>query len=691
MNRSVSFFQSRFGRRILTLFLVCAFLPTALLVGFAYHRVKAQLYEDSWLRMDKECKTYAMGLIDRLIHMDFMVRLSIPALIKDTPLTQLPTFQYKQLTELFYAIGVYTPEQGLRTRHGNLDLIKDTLKQLEAITPKSDKSFIHMEPSESPMKTLYLLIPFEDNGHKGLIVARPTKSILWGIGAYSVLPAQTELAIYDHHNTLLAATRVSPGPNLPSHVNNTESSYIQFEYTQGNQTYMASGWSLFLTSHFNAPTWTIILSTASDDILSTISQFRHSFPLAVLLMLWIILFLSLYFIRRTITPLTLMQESTQKVGAGDFSHEVTIASGDEFEQLADSFNTMTKQIQQQMQTLTLIDNIDRAILSSLDPSIIIPRSLRLISDFFHTPMILLAQCAASDRKYLQLTQLQQSEIGKAHAVLADNEWPRLFKGKASVMLHRQSFLPAFLAEQSSGDSFLFLPLRADRTIQGALILESAEGFFDHHPEAVAQARQIADQLAIALNNARLVSNLEKLSIGAVEALARTVDAKSKWTSGHSERVAELAVKIGKALRCDDRLLEQLFRGGLLHDIGKIGIPVAILDKPSRLNDEEYATIQTHPQIGGQILEPIEVYQDVIPMIVQHHERFDGKGYPEGISGESICLGARILSVADVYDALISQRPYRDGWVKEKVHDFLRENSGFIFDPKVVNAFLLINT
>ncbi|MGE4560768.1 MAG: HD domain-containing phosphohydrolase, partial [Desulfobulbus sp.] len=240
------------------------------------------------------------------------------------------------------------------------------------------------------------------------------------------------------------------------------------------------------------------------------------------------------------------------------------------------------------------------------------------------------------------------------------------------------------------DTFLFLPLKADHTVQGALILQLSPEFFDRHPKAVSQARQIADQLAIALANARLVSNLEQLSIGAVEALARTVDAKSRWTSGHSERVADLAVKIGRAMHCDDKLLEQLLRGGLLHDIGKIGIPVAILDKPGKLDDQEYVTIKKHPHIGGQILEPIQPYQDVIPMIVQHHERFDGKGYPDGLSGEDICFGARVLCVADVYDALISQRPYRQGWVKEEVLKFMRDNSGIMFDPRVVEAFLSLD-
>ena len=121
--------------------------------------------------------------------------------------------------------------------------------------------------------------------------------------------------------------------------------------------------------------------------------------------------------------------------------------------------------------------------------------------------------------------------------------------------------------------------------------------------------------------------------------------------------------------------------------GKIGVPLAILDKPSALDKKEYAIIKDHPAIGAQILEPIEAYADVIPIVLQHHERYNGKGYPKGLSGENIVLGARILAVADVFDAVASERPYRQGWVEEKAIALITDNAGIDFDPKVVEAFL----
>jgi putative nucleotidyltransferase with HDIG domain len=149
----------------------------------------------------------------------------------------------------------------------------------------------------------------------------------------------------------------------------------------------------------------------------------------------------------------------------------------------------------------------------------------------------------------------------------------------------------------------------------------------------------------------------------------------------------MAMKIAKVMGCDKKAIEALHRAAFLHDIGKIGIPLRILDKPGRLTDAEYQEVKGHPVIGAKILEPIEAYEDAIPIIVQHHERFDGKGYPHGLRGEEATLGARILAVADVYDALISNRPYRQGWVEEEVIQTIINESGKQFDPKVVEAFL----
>jgi HD-GYP domain-containing protein (c-di-GMP phosphodiesterase class II) len=149
----------------------------------------------------------------------------------------------------------------------------------------------------------------------------------------------------------------------------------------------------------------------------------------------------------------------------------------------------------------------------------------------------------------------------------------------------------------------------------------------------------------------------------------------------------LALDIGRSLKLDSQKLDLLQQAALLHDIGKIGIPIRILDKPDRLDDEEYAQIKKHPVIGGTILQPIKAFWALIPIIRLHHERWDGAGYPDGLAGEAINWGARILAVADVFDAMISNRPYRKGMDPDKAMDIIRSEKGRQFDPEVVDAFL----
>jgi putative nucleotidyltransferase with HDIG domain len=201
---------------------------------------------------------------------------------------------------------------------------------------------------------------------------------------------------------------------------------------------------------------------------------------------------------------------------------------------------------------------------------------------------------------------------------------------------------------------------------------------------------MADQLAVALANSELVDQLHRDNLGTLKAFARAVDAKSHWTAGHSERVTALALAIGRELGLERSELEVLHRGSLLHDVGKIGVPAHLLDKPAQLENDETGTVRTHILIGVRILEPLPAFRDILPMIAQHHEHYDGSGYPYGLAGDEIDLKARILSVADVYDALTSNRPYRAGLPHDRAIQFVIEQAGRKFDPDVVEALLRIS-
>jgi putative nucleotidyltransferase with HDIG domain len=184
-----------------------------------------------------------------------------------------------------------------------------------------------------------------------------------------------------------------------------------------------------------------------------------------------------------------------------------------------------------------------------------------------------------------------------------------------------------------------------------------------------------------------IEELEELDLGALTSLARAIDAKSAWTAGHSERVTSLALKIAHAMGLNTKSLHIIHRGALLHDIGKIGTPATVLEKPGTLDAEEVQIMRDHVKIGLRILEPIPCFRDALPMVAQHHEWFDGSGYPAGLAGENIDLHARILAVADCYDAMVSDRPYRRGLTTMQAIQTLKQRSGKQFDPLVIQIVM----
>ena len=181
--------------------------------------------------------------------------------------------------------------------------------------------------------------------------------------------------------------------------------------------------------------------------------------------------------------------------------------------------------------------------------------------------------------------------------------------------------------------------------------------------------------------------LEKAYLESVQTLRYTVEAKDSYTRGHSDRVSEYSVLIGKKVGLPEEELKILKIGGLFHDIGKIGIPDSILQKNAKLTDDEYSEIKNHPSIGAHILGAASIFQDIIPIVKHHHERFDGKGYPSGLKGEEIPYMARIAAIADTFDAMTSKRSYRNALEINTVIEEIERCKGTQFDPKLADVFL----
>ena len=181
--------------------------------------------------------------------------------------------------------------------------------------------------------------------------------------------------------------------------------------------------------------------------------------------------------------------------------------------------------------------------------------------------------------------------------------------------------------------------------------------------------------------------LERAYLDTIGILRQTVEAKDPYTRGHSDRVSEYSVLIGKKLGLDEKTLHILKIGGLFHDIGKIGIPDSILLKESKLSDEEYSQIKNHPMIGVHMLGDAAIFTDILPIVKHHHERYDGRGYPSHLVGDDIPYVARIAAVADTFDAMTSKRSYRDSLPIDVVRAEIERCSGTQFDPNIAKVFL----
>lgn len=231
----------------------------------------------------------------------------------------------------------------------------------------------------------------------------------------------------------------------------------------------------------------------------------------------------------------------------------------------------------------------------------------------------------------------------------------------------QEILPTYLAEAPMG--FLMAIVYVDVGIFGILL------FFL--------------PLLLARRSFELYTKMRKVYLDTIRALAAAIDAKDPYTKGHSERVAETAVALAQELNLSDRDTENIEYTALLHDIGKIGIADSILGKKSSLTSQEFDKIKEHTIMGANIIEPVDFLKNSYRAIYHHHEKYDGKGYPDGIKSENIPILARIIAVADAYDAMGSDRPYRKKLNKDKILEELKDQSGKQFDPEVVKALISV--
>ncbi len=281
------------------------------------------------------------------------------------------------------------------------------------------------------------------------------------------------------------------------------------------------------------------------------------------------------------------------------------------------------------------------------------------------------------------------EIGSGKEALLDSEVDSAFKYDWPDNI--QSIIAVPLYGKDKADSrFEHSTVNGSRII-GLMVAINKVDKQDFDSTDVKLFNSVANGCAVFVENGRLFNDLKELFIGSLKALTSSIDAKDEYTRGHSERVAFIsrwvAERFAEKEPLEQDLINKIYLAGLLHDIGKIGIDEAVLRKEGKLTGSEFDCIKTHPSIGASILGAIKQMRDIVPGVLCHHERIDGKGYPQGLSGEQIPLTGKIVGLADSFDAMISKRTYREARTIAEALEEIRKGLGTQFDEKVATVFL----
>jgi len=361
-----------------------------------------------------------------------------------------------------------------------------------------------------------------------------------------------------------------------------------------------------------------------------------------------------------------------------------------------------EKIRQQLQQLNALRMIDMTISSNFDINIILSVVLQqTISQLGVSACAILLvnqhqqtiEYAASRGFQSAVTQHTKLRIGEGYAGRAVIERRMVHisnlmetGGKLATALH--------LANEEFVD-YYGAPLMVKGEVKGVLEVYHRSLL---NPDSDWQEflEILAGQAAIAIDNAQLFSSLQHSNLelelaytAAIEGWSKAMDLRDKEAEGHTLRVTELTLKLARIMNISDSQLAHIRRGALLHDMGKLGVPDSILLKPGELTNEEWKVMRKHPQLAHEMLIGIDYLKPALDIPYCHHEKWDGTGYPRGLEGEEIPIAARIFAVADVWDALTSDRPYRKAWTKEKAIDYIKEESGKHFDPQVVDVFLSV--
>jgi PAS domain S-box-containing protein/putative nucleotidyltransferase with HDIG domain len=362
--------------------------------------------------------------------------------------------------------------------------------------------------------------------------------------------------------------------------------------------------------------------------------------------------------------------------------------------------TLYEQTEQQLHRLTALHQIDLAITTNIDLNVTLNVILGNVKDELEVDAasILLLNPITHTLDYAAGIGFRTHNVERSHVRLGEG-----CAGRAAQELRTIScvdiwensgiFIRSSLLASEEFASHYVTPLMVKGQVKGVLEIFH-RAVIEPEPGWLGYFETLATQAAIAIENAALFENLQQSNMeltlaydATIEGWSRALDLRDRETEGHTQRVAEMTLELAEKMGMSDAEKRDLRRGALLHDIGKMGIPDAILLKPGPLSNNEWKIMRQHPSYAYEMLKPIEYLRPAIDIPYCHHEKWDGSGYPRGLKGDEIPLFARVFAVVDVFDALTSDRPYGKAWPLEKAYRYIQEQAGKYFDPRVVKVFL----
>jgi HD-GYP domain-containing protein (c-di-GMP phosphodiesterase class II)/HAMP domain-containing protein len=476
------------------------------------------------------------------------------------------------------------------------------------------------------------------------------------------------------------------------------------------------------------PEWKLLVYQPYRRISAEVHSVGKRITLVALLALAAAVILGFYRAHRVVTPITKLLNATDEISEGNYSQRVAVDSRDEIGKFAFAFNRMTASLEEKIKELkesqthleeaynqlktdsVKREETTRELHRKVEELVSLSELTRTVTTtnpekVFETIRDIINRVMGFDACSIKLYDSKASVLrlqiasGLGEEYLSKNDTPitegisglalKMCQPIAVEDLDTDTRIPHDHVLRHIGiKSLITVPLITKQGPVGVMNLYTHY----HHTFTEDEKRLLdifANQAASAIESSRLFESLRESYLNTIRALSTAIDAKDQYTHGHSKRVSEISLIVGEQMDLSKKELELLQYAGDLHDLGKIGISEVIISKEGKLTPEEYEIMKTHPLVGETIIEPVPFLQEIRSVVRCHHEHYNGYGYPDGLKGDEIPLLSRILHIADAYDAMTSDRPYRRSLSHEMAIREIKKHSGNQFDPKVVETFLAV--